>query len=110
MDAEAEVKIFERFREVTDDKIAIVISHRFSTVRMADQIIVLDRGRVVEVGRHDELIARPNGTYARLHQLQLLESRSDARDTNVESDMKQKSGIKRPLDSARGQQKAESSR
>ena len=44
MDAEAEVKIFERFRELTDDKIAIVISHRFSTVRMADQIVVLEDG------------------------------------------------------------------
>jgi len=50
MDAEAEVKIFERFREVTAEKIAIVISHRFSTVRMADQIIVLDHGEVIERG------------------------------------------------------------
>jgi subfamily B ATP-binding cassette protein HlyB/CyaB len=49
-------------------------------VRRADAIIVLERGRVVEVGRHDELINRPNGTYARLHQLQLLESKTDADD------------------------------
>jgi ATP-binding cassette subfamily B protein len=69
MDAEAEVKIFERFREVTDDKIAIVISHRFSTVRMADQIIVLDRGRVIERGTHGELVAQ-GGRYATLFQLQ----------------------------------------
>jgi ATP-binding cassette subfamily B protein len=69
MDAEAEVKIFERFREVTDDKIAIVISHRFSTVRMADQIIVLDRGRVTERGSHDELVAQ-GGRYATLFNLQ----------------------------------------
>jgi ATP-binding cassette, subfamily B, bacterial len=60
MDAEAEVLIFERFREVTDDKIAIVISHRFSTVRMADQIIVLDRGEIVAKG----------GRYAKLFHLQ----------------------------------------
>jgi len=69
MDAEAEVKIFERFREVTDDKIAIVISHRFSTVRMADQIIVLDRGTIIERGTHDELVQQ-GGRYATLFHLQ----------------------------------------
>jgi ATP-binding cassette subfamily B protein len=69
MDAEAEVQIFERFRELTDDKIAIVISHRFSTVRMADQIIVLDRGQIVEHGSHDELVAK-GGRYATLFNLQ----------------------------------------
>jgi len=69
MDAEAEVKIFDRFRELTDDKIAIVISHRFSTVRMADQIIVLDRGRIIERGSHAELVAQ-NGRYAKLFELQ----------------------------------------
>ena len=58
MDAEAEVKIFERFRELTDDKIAIVISHRFSTVRMADQIIVLEQGRIIERGTHEALMKR----------------------------------------------------
>jgi ATP-binding cassette subfamily B protein len=69
MDAEAEFKIFERFRELTEDKIAIVISHRFSTVRMADQIIVLDRGAVIERGSHDELVAQ-GGRYATLFNLQ----------------------------------------
>jgi ABC-type multidrug transport system fused ATPase/permease subunit len=69
MDAEAEVKIFERFRELTDEKIAIVISHRFSTVRMADQIIVLDQGAVIERGSHDELVAQ-GGRYATLFNLQ----------------------------------------
>ena len=69
MDAEAEVRIFERFRELTDDKIAIVISHRFSTVRMADQIIVLDKGEIIERGTHTELVAK-GGRYATLFALQ----------------------------------------
>jgi ATP-binding cassette subfamily B protein len=69
MDADAEVKIFERFRELTADKIAIVISHRFSTVRMADQIIVLDHGKVTERGSHDELV-KQGGRYATLFNLQ----------------------------------------
>jgi ATP-binding cassette subfamily B protein len=58
MDAAAEVAIFDRFRERTKDQIAIVISHRFSTVRMADTIVVLDGGRVLERGSHDELVGR----------------------------------------------------
>jgi ATP-binding cassette subfamily B protein len=69
MDAEAEVKIFERFRELTKDQIAIVISHRFSTVRMADDIIVLDSGKVIEHGTHDQLVAL-GGRYATLFGLQ----------------------------------------
>ena len=69
MDAEAEVKIFDRFRELTEDQIAIVISHRFSTVRMADDIIVLDAGKVIEEGSHDELVAK-GGRYATLFGLQ----------------------------------------
>ena len=69
MDAEAEVQIFDRFRAVTTDKIAIVISHRFSTVRMADEIIVLDHGRIIERGSHDQLVAH-GGRYATLFNLQ----------------------------------------
>jgi ATP-binding cassette subfamily B protein len=69
MDAEAEVKIFERFRERTEDQIAIVISHRFSTVRMADNIIVLDQGKIIERGSHQELLAL-GGRYATLFSLQ----------------------------------------
>jgi ATP-binding cassette subfamily B protein len=69
MDAEAESEVFQRFRNLAANRMGIVISHRFSTVRMADQIVVLESGRVVEQGSHDELIAR-NGRYARLFNLQ----------------------------------------
>ena len=57
------------FRALTKGKIAILISHRFSTVRMADQIVVLQEGRIVERGSHAELV-RANGHYARLFELQ----------------------------------------
>jgi ATP-binding cassette subfamily B protein len=65
LDVMAEHEIFERFRQIIADKAAILISHRLSTIRMADQIYVLDNGTIAEKGSHDELIAR-NGLYAKL--------------------------------------------
>ena len=69
MDAEAEAKIFDHFRDVTENQMAILISHRFSTVRMADQIVVLDSGKIIEHGSHEELMNR-NGKYAHLFAIQ----------------------------------------
>jgi ATP-binding cassette subfamily B protein len=69
MDAQAEAEVFEHFRRLARDRITILISHRFSTVRMADQIVVLNRGHIVERGSHEELM-RLNGRYAHLFTLQ----------------------------------------
>jgi ATP-binding cassette, subfamily B, bacterial len=69
MDAAAEAEVFEHFRQLAAGRITILISHRFSTVRMADRIMVLDRGRVMEQGSHEELM-RLGGRYAHLFTLQ----------------------------------------
>jgi ATP-binding cassette subfamily B protein len=69
LDSMAEYELFTRFRRLAEGKTTILISHRFTTVRMADRIIVLDKGRIVESGTHRELIAN-NGHYATLYEIQ----------------------------------------
>lgn len=65
MDAKAETELFERFHELARGRMVILISHRLSTVKMADRIYVIDRGQIVEQGTHDELLGQ-QGVYARL--------------------------------------------
>jgi ATP-binding cassette subfamily B protein len=69
LDAETEYEIFRHFQELTVGKMAILISHRFSTVRMADRIAVIQEGRIAEIGTHDELLRR-EGIYAHLFGMQ----------------------------------------
>ena len=80
LDAESEQLVQDALANLLRGRTSFVIAHRLSTVRRADAIVVLEAGRVVEIGRHDELLARPESAYARLYQLQMFESASNGDD------------------------------
>ena len=69
LDARAEYEVFQRFKELSEGRTALLISHRFSSVRMADRIVVLADGKVEDIGTHQELLAR-GGRYKELFELQ----------------------------------------
>jgi ATP-binding cassette subfamily B protein len=69
LDARSEFEVFQRFRELSEQRTAVLISHRFSSVRMADRILVLHLGRIEAVGTHESLLAE-GGRYAELFELQ----------------------------------------
>ena len=69
LDARSEHQVFQRFTELTEGKMALLISHRFSTVRMADEILVLENGSILEHGAHAQLMAL-GGRYAEMFELQ----------------------------------------
>jgi subfamily B ATP-binding cassette protein MsbA len=73
LDAESERLVQEALANLMRNRTAFIIAHRLSTVRRADRIIALEDGRVAEIGRHDELLARPDGVYAKLYALQIFE-------------------------------------
>jgi ATP-binding cassette, subfamily B, bacterial MsbA len=76
LDAESELLVQDALQTLMRNRTSFVIAHRLSTVRRADAIIVLERGRVAEIGRHDELLARSGGVYAKLYALQIFDVRA----------------------------------
>jgi subfamily B ATP-binding cassette protein MsbA len=79
LDAESELLVQEALSNLMLNRTSFVIAHRLSTIRRADAILVLEEGRIAEIGRHDDLVGRPSGTYAALYQMQLLEGRKGER-------------------------------
>ena len=70
LDPETEHRLVAALREASRDRAVVVIAHRLSTIRSADQIVFLDEGSIIERGSHDELMARPDGTYRHFVDLQ----------------------------------------
>jgi len=83
LDTESELLVQEALANLMMNRTSFVIAHRLSTIRRADAIVVLERGRIVEIGRHDDLLARTDGTYATLYQLQLLEGKKEERSPSM---------------------------
>jgi subfamily B ATP-binding cassette protein MsbA len=79
LDAESELLVQDALSRLMMNRTSFVIAHRLSTIRRADAIIVLERGRIAEMGPHDDLLARSSGAYAGLYQRQLLEERKGER-------------------------------
>jgi subfamily B ATP-binding cassette protein MsbA len=80
LDAESELLVQDALVNLMRNRTSFVIAHRLSTVRRADSIVALERGRVAEIGRHDELLARKGGVYAKLYALQLFDQRRETAD------------------------------
>jgi subfamily B ATP-binding cassette protein MsbA len=81
LDTESEVLVQKALQTLMANRTVIVIAHRLSTVRRADRIVVLDRGRITETGRHEELVSR-GGLYQRLYELQFVTSEMNPADVN----------------------------
>jgi subfamily B ATP-binding cassette protein MsbA len=77
LDAQSEQLVQDALQNLMRDRTSFVIAHRLSTVRRADAIIVLERGRIAEIGQHDDLLARPGGAYSKLYSLQIFENATD---------------------------------
>jgi subfamily B ATP-binding cassette protein MsbA len=85
LDSESERLVQDALATLMRGRTCFVIAHRLSTVQRADAILVFDRGRLVETGRHDELLARPHGLYARLHRAQFVDTRRPERAGVIQS-------------------------
>jgi len=83
LDSESELLVQEALANLMMNRTSFVIAHRLSTIRRADAIIVLEQGRIAEIGRHDELLTRPDGAYAALYQMQLLEAPKPERHVRI---------------------------